>query len=370
MDNGVFTAKSNCTVSNSSQAKSRYYQLYKINTHNIMNCLLPHINKKHIIYIVNGAYIKSSVSTRRKMILEKFGLSESNGLEVVKLSLYVAHRNQKKGKLEKLGIQIYQSRYLQLLVLPSLIYFIVFHYIPMYGIIIGFEDYRVRDGIFGSKWVWFDNFIKFFNHPDCGRLIRNTLLINIYQILIVFPIPIMFALLLNEIRNQYYKKVVQTVSYLPHFISLPAIVGMMVMLLSPSNGVVNKLIEALGGESIYFFAEPGWFRSLYIISDIWTSTGWSAIIYIAALSGVNIELYESATIDGASRWQKMWYVSVPSIAPTIIIMLLLSIGKLMSLGSEKVLLMQSPLTFDTSDVISTFVYRRGRVWFFNCSIGF
>lgn len=275
------------------------------------------------------------------------------------MSLYVGQANQKKGRLKKLGTQIYRTRYLQLLALPSLIYFIVFHYIPMYGVIIAFEDYRVREGILGSEWIWFDNFIKFFNHPDFWRLIRNTLLINIYQIILVFPIPIMFALLLNELRNQQYKKVVQTVSYLPHFISLPAIVGMMVMLLSPSNGIVNKLIEALGGEPIYFFAEPGWFRSLYIISDIWTSTGWSAIIYIASLAGVNSELYESATIDGASRWQKMWYVSVPCIAPTIIIMLLLSIGKLMSLGSEKVLLMQTPLTFATSDVISTFVYRRG-----------
>ena len=264
-----------------------------------------------------------------------------------------------KEKFKNLIVEIYKTRYLQLLVLPGLIYFIIFQYIPMYGIIIAFQDYKVRDGILGSKWIWFDNFIKFFNHPHFPRLIRNTLVINIYQIIFVFPIPIIFALLLNEVKNKYYKRTVQTISYLPHFISLPAIVGMMIMFLSPSGGIVNKIIEAFGGESIYFFAEPSWFRPLYIISDIWTSTGWSAIIYIASLSGVNSELYESATIDGANRWQQMWYVSIPAISPTIIIMLLLSIGKLMSLGSEKVLLMQTSLNYETSDVISTFVYRRG-----------
>jgi putative aldouronate transport system permease protein len=222
-----------------------------------------------------------------------------------------------------------------------------------------FQNYRIRDGIFGSKWVWFDQFIKFCQHPFFWRVIRNTLLLNIYQLIFVFPIPIIFALLLNEVRSKGYKKLVQTVSYLPHFISLPAIVGMMIMFLSPSDGIVNKAIEHFGGKAIYFFTEPSWFRTLYISSDIWTTTGWSAIIYIAALSGVNTELYESASIDGANRWQKMWYVSIPSIAPTIIIMLLLRIGSILSLGSEKVLLMQTSLTFETSEVISTFVYRRG-----------
>lgn len=268
----------------------------------------------------------------------------------------------KAGLMKKLGnlwIQICKTKYLQLLALPGLIYFIIFQYIPMYGLLIAFQDYKIKDGIFGSKWVWFDNFLKFFKHPFFWRLIRNTLLINIYQLIFVFPIPIIFALLLNEVKNKFYKRFVQTVSYLPHFISLPAIVGMMVMFLSPTSGVVNRVIEYFGGETIYFFAEPAWFRPLYIISDIWTTTGWGAIIYIAALSGVNPELYESASIDGATRWQKMRHISVPSIAPTIIIMLLLNVGKILSLGSEKVLLMQTSLTYETSDVISTFVYRRG-----------
>lgn len=222
-----------------------------------------------------------------------------------------------------------------------------------------FQDYKPKLGIWGSPWVGFDQFIKFFNHPHFWRLISNTFIINIYQLIFVFPIPIIFALLLNEIRHSFVKRSVQTISYLPHFISLPAIIGMMVMFLSPTDGVVNRIIESLGGSSIYFMVEPSWFRPLYILSDIWTSTGWGAIIYIAALSGVSLELYESASLDGATRLQLMRHVSLPTIMPTIIIMLLLNIGKIMSLGSEKVLLMQNPLNYDTSDVISTFVYRRG-----------
>lgn len=262
--------------------------------------------------------------------------------------------------LRKLAKGIYKTRYLQLLALPGLIYFLVFEYVPMYGVIIAFKDYKVQDGIMGSDWVGFANFIKFFKNPYFWRLIRNTLLINIYQLLLVFPIPIAFALLLNELRNKYYKRFVQTVSYLPHFISLPAIIGILVMFLSPTDGIINKfIVEFLGRESIYFMADPNWFRPLYIISSIWTGIGWGAIIYLAALSNVDQSLYEAAGIDGATRFQMMRHISIPSIAPTIIIMLLLNIGKIMSLGSDKVLLMQSPLNYETSDVISTFVYRRG-----------
>lgn len=255
--------------------------------------------------------------------------------------------------------RMYKTRFLHLLALPGVVYFIIFQYMPMYGVLMAFQNFKPRLGIWGSQWVGFDQFIKFFNHPNFMRLINNTLLINIFQILFVFPIPIIFALLLNEVRGRLFKRTVQTVSYLPHFISLPAIIGMLVMFLSPTDGAINRLIESMGGQSIYFMAEPGWFRPLYILSDIWTGTGWGAIIYIAALSGVNTELYESASLDGATRLQQMRHVSIPAITPTIIIMLLLSLGKLLSLGSEKVLLMQSPLTYDTSDVISTFVYRRG-----------
>ncbi len=255
--------------------------------------------------------------------------------------------------------QMYKTRFLHLLAIPGLVYFIIFQYVPMYGVLMAFQDFKPKLGILGSEWVGLEHFIKFINYPYFWRLIRNTLLINVFQILFVFPIPIIFALLLNEVKGKYFKRTVQTVSYLPHFISLPAIIGMLVMFLSPTDGFVNRALEHLGMNSIYFMAEPGWFRPLYILSDIWTTTGWSAIIYIAALSGVNQELYESAVLDGASRIKMMRHISIPAITPTIVIMLLLSIGKLMSLGSEKALLMQSPLTYETSDVISTFVYRRG-----------
>ena len=261
--------------------------------------------------------------------------------------------------LKELPLNLYKTRYLQLLALPGLIYYIIFHYIPMYGGIIAFKDYKVKLGILGSPWVGLYQFERFFNHPEFWRLIRNTLLLNFYRLIFVFPIPIIFALLLNELRGKFYKRFVQTVSYLPHFISLPAIIGMLFMFLSPTDGVVNNVLKNLGMESVYFMAQPEWFRSLYVLSDIWTSTGWGAIIYIAALSNVNSELYESAAMDGAGRIRMMWNVSLPSIAPTVVIMLLLEIGKMMSLGADKVLLMQTPITYETSDIISTFVYRRG-----------
>jgi len=255
-----------------------------------------------------------------------------------------------------------KTKYLHLLALPGVLYYIIFHYIPMYGVIIAFKDYNFRKGILGSEWIGLKHFIRFFENPFFWRLIRNTVLINVYQIIFVFPLPILFALFLNELRDGFYKRFVQTVSYLPHFISLPAIIGMMVMFLSPTDGVVNMILQKMGLPTIYFMADPRWFRPLYIISDIWQHLGWGAIIYIAALSNVNPELYEGAVIDGATRVQMMRYISIPSIMPTIVIMLLLRIGHIMSLGAEKVLLMQSPLNYETSDVISTYVYRRGLVY--------
>jgi putative aldouronate transport system permease protein len=274
---------------------------------------------------------------------------------------------QSKTKKTRKGVKgfiegIKNTKYLQLLALPGLIYYVVFHYIPMYGILMAFQKYNLKKGIWGSQWIGFDNFIKFFNHPNFWRIIRNTVLLNVYHLLFVFPVAIVFALLLNEIKNKYYKGAVQTISYLPHFISMPAIIGILYMFLSPTNGPLNMFLQRVFGmEPIYFAGDPKWFRTLYIGSDIWVQTGWSAIIYIAALSGVDQEMYEAATLDGATRFQQMRYISIPSIQSTIIILFLLALGKIMSLGADKVILMQgtSTLTYNTSEVISTFIYRRG-----------
>ena len=268
-------------------------------------------------------------------------------------------KREKPTGFKKLLRDIWNSRYLQLLILPGLIYFIIFKYIPIYGVQIAFRDYKLADGITGSRWVGLKHFRTFFTGPYAWRLIRNTLLLNFWSLICEFPLPIIFALLLNEVRPIKFKKFVQTVSYLPHFISLAAIIGMLSMFVSPSIGIVNKAIMALGHEPIYFMSDPNWFRPLYIISGIWTGLGWGAIIYIAALSGVDQGLYEAASIDGANRWRLMWHISLPSIKGTIVVMFILRIGSMMSVGSEKVLLMYNELTYEKADVISTFVYRRG-----------
>lgn len=265
----------------------------------------------------------------------------------------------RKSRFHRFLLDLWASRYLQLLILPGLVYFIIFKYIPIYGVQIAFRDYKLRDGITGSQWVGLKHFQTFITGPYFWQLVRNTLLLNIYSLAFTFPLPIVFSLLLNEVRPLFFKKFIQTVSYLPHFISLAAIIGMLSMLVSPSIGIVNKIIMALGGESIYFMTEPRWFRTLYVVSGVWTGLGWGAIIYIAALAGVDVQLYEAASIDGANRVHLMWHVSLPAIKNTIVVMFILRVGSMMSVGSEKVLLMYNELTYDTADVISTFVYRRG-----------
>lgn len=248
---------------------------------------------------------------------------------------------------------------LLLIALPPIAYFILFHYVPMYGVLIAFKDFRPLDGILGSPWVGLKHFEQFFNSVYFGRLLRNTVLLSVFSLLWSFSIPILFALLLNELRNQLFKRVVQTASYLPHFISVAVVVGMMVNFLSPVDGIVNQLLMALGMQPIHFLSEPGWFRTIFISSGIWQSFGWESIIYIAAIAGINPHLYEAAEMDGAKRFQKMMYITIPGILPTIIILFILNIGNLMSVSFEKVLLLYSPAIYETADVIGTFVYRRG-----------
>ena len=251
------------------------------------------------------------------------------------------------------------SKYLLLLVLPGFVWYVIFQYIPMYGVTIAFKELSLRLGVLGSPWIGFDQFERFFNYPRFWGLIRNTFLLSFYTMLFGFPAPIIFALALNELVNRTYKRTVQTISFLPHFIAVPAVVGMLVLALSPSTGFVNVFLGTFGIEPIYFMIKPRWFRPIYVISDIWQNVGWGAIIYLAQLSRVDPELYEAATVDGASRMRKMWHISLPALTPVISILLILRIGGLLSVGGEKVLLMYNDLTLETADVIWTYVYRRG-----------
>lgn len=245
-----------------------------------------------------------------------------------------------------------------LLVLPVIIYFILFHYKPMYGIIIAFKDYRPGLGIFESNWVGFKHFVDFFTGPYFIRTLRNTFLISLYGLIFGFPAPILLALLLNELHSQKFKRVVQTISYLPHFVSVVVICGM-IKSFTLSDGLVNNLIVAFGGTASSLLTKPEFFRPILIGTDIWAGLGWGSIIYLAALSGVDQALYEAAKIDGANKLQQTIHVTLPGIVPTIIIMFILRMGSMLSVGSEKILLLYSPAVYETGDVISTYVYRQG-----------
>jgi putative aldouronate transport system permease protein len=248
--------------------------------------------------------------------------------------------------------------FLIMILLPFL-YYIIFHYIPMYGIIIAFKDFSIGKTIWGSEWVGFKWFTQFLQSPYLFRLLRNTFQLSLYSILFGFPIPIILALFFNEVRNLNYKRIVQTVSYLPHFISIVIIVGMMVNFLSVNGGIVNLIITQLGMEPIDFMTNPSWFRFLFISSGIWQEAGFGTIIYLAAIAGISQELYDSADVDGCSRFKKNIYITIPCIAPTIIILLILRLGGILSVGFEKIILMYNPNTYEVADVISTYVYRRG-----------
>ncbi|MDQ1914141.1 ABC transporter permease subunit [Paenibacillus sp. GD4] len=257
-----------------------------------------------------------------------------------------------------MGRDLKRNKLLYLMVLPVIAYYLIFDYGPMYGLQIAFKDYSPGDGIWSSPWVGFNHFVEFFNSYYFWRLIRNTLLINVYELIFGFPAPIILALLFNELRRQYFKRIVQTITYLPHFISIVVVVGMLVDFLA-RDGLVNQLLSMLGFAAKSYLSEPEWFRFLYVSSGIWQQVGWGSIIYLAALSTIDPTLYEAARVDGAGRWKQMVHITIPGIMPTVIILLILKMGSMMSVGSEKILLMYNPLTYDTADVISTFVYRKG-----------
>lgn len=263
------------------------------------------------------------------------------------------------------------NRSLYLMVLPVILFYILFHYKPMYGAIIAFQDYNPRQGVTGSEWVGFDQFIRFFTSPYFGRLVKNTLLLSVYGIIYGFPAPIILALLLNELRARRFKKTVQTITYLPHFISLVVVTGI-IKDFTQSTGLINDIIVMFGGERSSLIQNPALYRTIYIVSDIWQGIGWGSIIYLSALSGVDQQLYEAASIDGAGRWKQLIHVTLPGIAPTIVIMLIMRMGQLLGTGYEKTILLYNEATYETADVIASYIYRVGileRNWSYSTAIG-
>lgn len=255
--------------------------------------------------------------------------------------------------------QIKKSWQLYVLLALPVIYVLVFKYYPMYGAQIAFKDYIASKGVAGSEWVGMKHFIRFFNSYEFGKLMKNTLIISVYSLLAGIPFPIILALSLNYVKNQLFKKSVQMITYAPHFISVVVMVGIIIELLDPRNGLVNMLLGQLGFETINFMAKPEYFSSIYVWSGIWQNVGFSCIIYLAALAGVDPAQHEAAVIDGASKFQRMLHIDLPSIVPVMIILLILNTGHILDLGFEKVLLLQNPLNVRTSEVIDTFVYKVG-----------
>lgn len=250
---------------------------------------------------------------------------------------------------------------LYIFLIPTLLYFLLFRYLPMIGIQVAFRDYMPTLGFWGSKWVGLKHFERFFNSYYAERMIVNTIVLSFGTLFLSFPMPIILSLLLNEVRNSKTKRIVQTITYAPHFLSTVVVVGLVVSLTNINYGLINVLLKKMNliDTSINFMTEAGWFRPLYILSAIWQETGWNAVVYMAALSAVDMQLYEAAEVDGAGRLRRIWHITIPCIAPTMITMLILNAGKVMNIGYEKVLLMQNDLNKATSDVITTYVYQQG-----------
>ena len=260
----------------------------------------------------------------------------------------------KKGLRERLS-----NGALYVMLLPAVVYILLFAYKPMYGVLIAFKDYKMNLGILGSPWVGFANFTRLFKTPWFLITLKNTLTISVLSLVLGFPLPIILALMLNEVPHEGTKRTIQTISYAPHFISTVVMCGMLMLFLSPTSGVINKLIELCGGRTVQFMQYPRYFKWVYVISDIWQGVGWSSIIYFAALSGVDKSLLEAADIDGASRMQKIWNINLPVLVPTIVTLLILQCGSLLSVGYEKVYLLQTDTNLKGSEVISTYVYKVG-----------
>ncbi len=257
------------------------------------------------------------------------------------------------------GLKKYWQYYI--LLLPAMAYFLIFCYGPMYGAQIAFRNFNAVDGVTGSPWVGFAHFERFFASPYFTTLLKNTIVISVYGLLAGFPLPIILALSLNELKNQWVKKIAQTITYAPYFISVVVMCGMLLSFLNPTTGIVNRFLGLFGIDPIPFLSRADLFPSIYVWSGVWQGTGWASVIFFAALAGVDPQLLEAATLDGAGRLQKIWHINIPTLLPTIVIMLIMSCGNLLSVGYEKIYLLQNSLNADTSEVISTYVYKTGLV---------
>ncbi len=256
--------------------------------------------------------------------------------------------------------RLWKYRYLYLLALPGVLYFIVFRYIPMYGVVIAFQDFSINKGIWGSEWVGFEQFRKLFQGLSFTSVFKNTVIISLYKLILGFPAPIILALLLNEVKNQKFKKVTQTIVYLPHFISWVILAGLISMFLHPDSGLINEAVKLFNeGRGIDFLVSKKYFRSILVITDIYKGIGWGSIVYIAAISAIDATVYEAAMVDGANRWKQMWYITLPELKSTIIVMFILNMGGILNAGFEQILLLYNPRVYDVADIIDTYVYRNG-----------
>ena len=252
-----------------------------------------------------------------------------------------------------------RDKWLYVFLIIPMAYYLIFKYVPMFGVIIAFKDYKIGKGILGSAWVGLSWFKRLFSSPDFYRIVKNTLLLNVYALVFGFPIPIILAILLNEVRSNVFKRVSRSILYLPYFISWVVLAGIFIQLLSPSTGIVNMILKAIGITPIYFLASNNWWPAMFVISGIWQGSGWGSIIYLAAISGIDPELYEAARIDGANKFGQIWHITLPCIKSTIAIMLILRMGSMMDVGFEHIYNLQNAAVFFVSEVFSTFVYRAG-----------
>jgi putative aldouronate transport system permease protein len=270
-----------------------------------------------------------------------------------------ARRSRKRTRKERIFDHFRNEWQLYVMLAPTIIWLLVFLYKPMYGLQIAFKDYSIFRGIAASPWIGFEHFDTLFNNDQFLRALKNTVIISMYGLLFGFPVPIILAVMFNEVLHQTFKKTAQTIVYLPHFISSVIIAGIVITAFSPSAGIVNTFLGWFGIDSIYFLTKPEWFRPIFVGTGIWQEAGFQSIVYLAAIAGVSPTLYESAVVDGASRWQMIWKITIPSIMPTIIIMLIIRIGNMLEVSFEMIILLYQPATYETADVVNTFIYRQG-----------